>query len=114
MGTRYIVLNTLKATNDLLEKKSAVTSNRPHFTMGGDLVGWGNSMIFLQYGDTYRKHRKFFHRQIGTKSSLEAFYLAEEEEARQFLRNILKSPDDLVMHSRRCGVDHALGDRANG
>ncbi|KAF8547387.1 cytochrome P450 [Imleria badia] len=99
MGTRYVVLNTLKATNDVLEK-SAVTSNRPHFTMGGDLVGWGNSMIFLQYGDTYRKHRKFFHQQIGTRSSLEVFYLAEEERATQFLRNVLKNPDDIVVHSR--------------
>lgn len=101
MGTRYIALNSLKANTDLLEKKSAITSNRPHFTMGGDLVGWGDSMIFLQYGDTYRKHRKFFHQQIGTKSSLQAFYPAEEEEAKQFLRNVLRNPDDLVAHSRR-------------
>lgn len=104
MGMRYIVLNTLNVANDLLEKKSAITSDRPRFKMGGDLVGWGNSMIFLQYGDTYRKHRKFFHQQIGTKSSLEAFHLAEEEEAKQFVRNVIKSPDDLVVHSRRCVV----------
>ena len=102
MGTRFVVLNSLKATNDLLEKKSAVTSNRPHFTMGCDLVGWSDSTGFLQYGDTYRKHRKFFQRQIGTKSSLEAFYSAEEEEAKQFARNVLKNPDNLIAHCRRC------------
>ncbi|KAF8444934.1 cytochrome P450 [Boletus edulis BED1] len=108
MGTRYVVLNSLKATNDLLEKKSAITSNRPHFTMGGDLVGWGNSTPFLPYGDTFRKHRKFLHQQIGTKSSLEAFYLAEEEEAKQFVRNVMKNPDDLVAHSRRTAASVIL------
>ncbi|KAG6375607.1 cytochrome P450 [Boletus reticuloceps] len=108
MGMRYVVLNSLKATNDLLEKKSAITSNRPHFAMGGDLVGWGNSTLFLPYGDTHRKHRKFLHQQIGTKSSLEAFYLAEEEEAKQFVRNVLKNPDDLVAHSRRMAASVIL------
>ncbi|KAG8214153.1 cytochrome P450 [Butyriboletus roseoflavus] len=101
MGTQYVVLNSFKATKDLLEKESAITSNRPHFTMCCDLVGWGNSTGFLQYGDTYRKHRKFFHQQIGTKSSIEVFYPAQETEARQFLRNVLKNADDLIGHTHK-------------
>ena len=102
MGTQYVVLSSFKTTKDLLEKKSATTSNRPHLTMGGDLVGWRDTTAFLQYGDTCRKHRKFFGRQIGTKSSLEVFYAAEEVEARRFLRNVLKNTDDLVALSHRC------------
>ena len=102
MGTRYVALNSFKANSDLLEKRSALTANRPHLTMGGDLVGWGDSTIFLQYGDTYRKHRKFFRRQTGTKSDLATFYPAGGEEAKQFVRNILKSPENLGAHCRRC------------
>jgi hypothetical protein len=113
MGTRYVVLNSFKTTSDLLEKKSAITSNRPHFTMAGDLVGWGDTTGLLQYGDTCREHRKFFHQQIGTKSSLEALYPAEEEEAKQFVRNVLKNPDDLVAHSSRCGANYLPGDGTN-
>ena len=104
MGTQYVVLNSFKATKDLLEKKSAITSNKPHFTMGNDLVGWGDVTALLQYGDTCRKHRKFVGRQIGTKSSLEVFYAAEEAEARRFLRNVLKNTDDLVALSHRCNL----------
>ena len=102
MGTQYVVLNSLKVTKDLLEKKSAITSNKPHFTMGGDLVGWGEGTGFLQHGDTHRKHRKLFHQYIGTKSSIEALSPAEEAEAKQFVRNVLKNPDNLVAHCRRC------------
>lgn len=101
MGTQYIVLNSFKAAKDILEKQSALTSNRPSFTMASELVGWGNSTGFLQYGNTYRKHRKFFHQQIGTKSSLEAFYPAEEAEAKQFVRNVLRDPESLPGHARR-------------
>ena len=104
MGTQYVVLNSHNAAKGLLEKKSAITSNRPRFTMGG-LVGWGDITGFLQHGDTHRKHRKLFHQYIGTKSSLEAFYPAEEAEARQFVRNVVKNPDDLLAHVRRCGAN---------
>ena len=105
MGTRYVVLNSLKATKDLLEKKSAITLDRPHFTMAGDLVGWGDVTPLLQHGDTHRKHRKLFHQYIGTKNSLEAFYPAKEAEAKQFICNVLKNPDDLLGHVRRCGAN---------
>ena len=105
MGTRYVVLNSFNATKDLLEKKSAITSNKPHFTMEGDPVGWGDTTGLLQHGDTHRKHRRLFHRYIGTKSSLEAFYPAEEAEAKQFVCNVLKNPDNLLAHVRRCGAD---------
>ncbi|KAI9571621.1 cytochrome P450 [Boletus coccyginus] len=86
MGTQYVVLNSVKVIKDLLDKTNAVAANRPQLTMGGELVGWKDSTVFLQYGDTYRKHRKFFHRQIGTKSSLETFHPAEEQEARELVQ----------------------------
>ncbi|KAI9457273.1 cytochrome P450 [Boletus coccyginus] len=101
MGVQYVILNSVKAVRDLLEKRSAVTPNRQHLTMGGELVGWKDFTVFLQYSDTLRKHRKFFHRQIGTKNGLEVFYPAEEQEARQLVRNLLKSPDNVIAHCRR-------------
>jgi len=104
LGAKYVVLNSVKAIKDLLDKDSAVTSNRLHLTMGGELVGWKDSTVLLQYGDTYRKHRRFFHRQIGTKSSLEVFHPAQEEEARQLVRNVLKNPDNVIAHCCRYGL----------
>lgn len=77
------------------------------------LVGWDDTTGLLQYGDTCREHRKFFHQQIGTKSSLESLYLAEEEEAKQFVRDVLTNPDDLVSHSNRYDADYLLGDDAS-
>ena len=113
LGTQYVVLNSLKAIKDILVKKSAITSNRPHLTLAFDLVGWGDATGFLQYGEAHRKHHKFFHRHIGAKSSLAMFYPAEEAEAKQFARDVLKNPDDLIAHCHRCGVDCPLSDCAN-
>ncbi|KAN0091438.1 Cytochrome P450 [Tylopilus felleus] len=101
LGKQYIILNSFKVTNDLLERKSAITCNRPHFTIAGDLVGWSNATPFLQYGDTHRKHRKLFGQYIRAKSSLEAFYPAGEAEVKRFVIKVLKNPDDLIGHCRR-------------
>ncbi|KIJ18483.1 hypothetical protein PAXINDRAFT_128630 [Paxillus involutus ATCC 200175] len=101
LGKQYIILNSVKAASDILEKQSSISSDRPHFTMGGDLVGWGASLIFLQYGEQLRQQRKFFHRQMGSRASLATFYPVEEEETRQFLCNLLDNPDKLPEHIRR-------------
>lgn len=105
LGKHYVVLNTLETAEDLLEKKGAVASNRPHFTMGMDLIGWGDAAALQQYGDKCRKYRSLFHRQIGTKSSLEAFHHAGEAESKRFVRNMLKSPEDLEAHTHRYVAD---------
>ncbi|KAF9227082.1 cytochrome P450 [Gyrodon lividus] len=100
-GTQYIILDSVKVVDDILEKRSSISSDRPHLTMGGDLVGWGDSLIFQQYGERFRQHRKFFHRQIGSRTSLATFYPVEEEETKRFLCNVLNNPDDLAGHVRR-------------
>ncbi|KAF8550634.1 cytochrome P450 [Imleria badia] len=69
--------------------------------MAGDLVGLGYATFFVQYGDTLRKHRKFFGRHIGANSGLATFYPAEEAEARRFVLNVSKNPDDLVAYCHR-------------
>jgi cytochrome P450 len=101
LGKQYILLSTIQATDDILEKKSTISSDRPHFTMGGDLVGWGSFTALQQYGERLRQHRKFFHRQIGSRNSLATFYPVEEEETKRFLCNVLNEPDDLIAHIRR-------------
>ena len=104
LGTQWVVLNSSKDAKNLLEKRSAITSDKVHLMVACDLVGWRNTTGFLQYGDTHRKHRKFFSRHIGTNNSLATFYPDEEAEARRFVLNVLKNPDDLIAHCNRCDI----------
>lgn len=41
LGSHVLVLNSMKAINDLLDKRSSVYSNRPTFTVVGELMGLG-------------------------------------------------------------------------
>jgi len=86
---------------DILDKKSAIYSDRPVLQMAGELVGWKNTLVLLPYGDRFRRYRRLFHSLIGTQSMIKRFYPSEESEARKFLRRILAKPDDLAAHVRK-------------
>jgi hypothetical protein len=85
----------------MLDKKSAIYSDRPVLQMGGELVGWKNTLVLLPYGARFRRFRRLFHSLIGTQSMIKRFYPGQELETRKFLRRILAKPDDLSAHVRK-------------
>ena len=108
LGQPLIILNSAKVAIDMLDKKSAIYSDRPILQMAGELVGWKNTMVLLPYGDRFRRYRRLFHRLIGNPTSIQRFYPSEELEARRFLRRLLTTPGDLAAHVRKCGVIYVL------
>ncbi|KAH9482477.1 Cytochrome P450 monooxygenase 208 [Psilocybe cubensis] len=100
LGQPVIILNSAKVARDMLDKKSAIYSDRPVLQMGGELVGWKNTMVLLPYGDRFRRYRRLFHSLIGSQSAVKRFYPAGELEARRFLRRLLIKPDDLSAQVR--------------
>lgn len=101
LGQPLIILNSAKMAIDMLDKKSAIYSDRPILQMAGELVGWKNTLVLLPYGDRFRRYRRLFHSLIGNQSMIKRFYPSEELEARKFLRRILAKPDDLAAHVRK-------------
>jgi hypothetical protein len=85
----------------MLEKKSSVYSDRPVLPMGGELVGWKNTLVLLPYGDHLREYRKNFHRVIGSRAALDIYQPIEEIETRRFLKRVLAKPDQLQAHVRQ-------------
>ncbi|KAH6910660.1 cytochrome P450 [Coprinopsis sp. MPI-PUGE-AT-0042] len=100
-GQLYIIVNSTKEAQEMLEKKSSIYSDRPVMEMGGELVGWKNTLVLVPYGDRFRSYRKMFHQIIGTNASMSNFYSVEEEETRHFLQLLLKDPQHVVQHVRR-------------
>ena len=91
-GQHTIILNSVEAACDLLEKRSSVYSDRNEFPMLFDL--WVNSLratgsystmlnllrmgndwnfVLMRYGDWWRMHRKIFHQEFNS-GVVSAFY----------------------------------------
>ncbi|KAF7423939.1 hypothetical protein PC9H_009237 [Pleurotus ostreatus] len=70
LGRSIIVLDSHQVAIDLLEKRSALYSDRPRFLVF-DLMGWDPDVVFMSYGQRFRKHRKLFHAYFMQKSCLQ-------------------------------------------
>ncbi|KAF9468823.1 cytochrome P450 [Collybia nuda] len=101
MGQPLIILNSAKAAAEMLDKKSSIYSDRPTLQMGGELIGWKNTLALLPYGDRFRRFRRLFHRCIGRHASMNQYLPSEELETRRFLRRVLIKPGDLAAHIRK-------------
>jgi len=100
-GQRIIIVNSAEIATDMLEKKGSIYSDRPVMEMGGEMVGWKNTLVLITYGDRFRRYRKLFHKLIGNSTSMSQFYPTEEVETHKFLKHLLYTPQDLVTHIRR-------------
>ena len=69
--------------------------------MGGELVGWKNTLVLVPYGDRLREYRKMFHQTIGTPALMSQYHSVEEHETHKFLQRLLETPEDLSNHIRK-------------
>ncbi|EMD33312.1 hypothetical protein CERSUDRAFT_142250 [Gelatoporia subvermispora B] len=99
LGTPVIILNSSKVISELLDKRSAIYSDRPSLPMAGELVGYDASLPLCHYGPRHRELRKLFAEAINPRTA-RGMYPIFEQKVQQFLSRITKSPMDLVPNIR--------------
>jgi hypothetical protein len=99
MGRSMIIVNSADIMDEL-DKQGAVYSDRPILEMGGELVGYANTLVLLRYGPRFRTFRKHFSSTIGPVP-LEDRKRTVEYESHRFLKRVLATPDNLLAHLRK-------------
>ncbi|CAA7262429.1 unnamed protein product [Cyclocybe aegerita] len=95
MGQSFVIVSSPKIAQDLLDKRSSVYSDRPHFVMANELVGYGESFVLQPYGDNWRRQRRLVAQDFA-QSNTPRYYSLQEREARILVRNIMDTPSSLV------------------
>ncbi|KAI9449001.1 cytochrome P450 [Lactarius psammicola] len=98
-GRSMIVLNTLGAAQDLMEKRSLNYSCRPRFVLIVEMMGWDASLPQLPYGPRFRKQRRLI--QDHFTKGVHSFRPTQRTETRTLLRGLLETPDAFLQHIRR-------------
>ncbi|THU82960.1 cytochrome P450 [Dendrothele bispora CBS 962.96] len=101
LGQTIVVLNSAKPAIDMLDRSSAIYSDRPVIPMGGELVGWKNSLSLLPYADRFKRYRRLAKQLFGSTKTMEAFHPVEESETHRFLKRLLAHPDNFVHHIQK-------------
>ena len=117
LGTKVlIVLNTDQAVKDLLDKKSAMYSDRQDMYIGQDLCSGGMRVLMMvseesilgdlppnnsqKYGTTWRMCRKLVHNLLNI-SSAKSYVPYQMLENRQMLHELIHEPDNVLNAVRR-------------
>nr|GAT52448.1 cytochrome P450 [Mycena chlorophos] len=118
-GTPIIVLGSVEAAEDLLEKRSALYSHRPPAPMlelvGGDFMfgtfadlhiySHSSSTGFMRYGETWRTHRRLFSKVFPPgKAYNTRLHQHEVTQTHDLLRRLLDSPNAFAQH-----LGHVVG-----
>ncbi|KAJ7071651.1 cytochrome P450 [Mycena amicta] len=101
-----IILDSLEAAEDLLDKRSLIYSDRPRFPLY-KLFGWDRVTSLLPYGKRLTKHRQMHNVYLSQRKCESAEYKELQlDEARDLARNLLDSPPE--------GYESCLGRFATG
>jgi hypothetical protein len=94
-----IIVNSFEVMDEL-DKKGSLYSNRPRLEMGGELVGYNETLVLMPYGSRFRTFRKYFANFLGP-GAIEKQSHVIEHETHRFLRRQLSKPDDLMQNLRK-------------
>ncbi|QSZ34961.1 hypothetical protein DSL72_007823 [Monilinia vaccinii-corymbosi] len=104
--TPVLVLNSIKAAEELLSRRGANYCDRPRFVLF-EVMGWGRTLTFLPWGSCFRAHRTHLQTAF-TKSSVVQYRDIQEQEACQALHTITQRPEDWEIALRRQAVQGVL------
>ncbi|EMD36016.1 hypothetical protein CERSUDRAFT_52754 [Gelatoporia subvermispora B] len=93
LGKSVLVINSLKAMTDLLEKRANIYSGRPHLVFGHELMGLDRIFAVRDYGEIWRAERKLAHIVL-SPSAVKAYDCVLEEMAVRYAFDLVKSPED--------------------
>ncbi|KAJ6580720.1 cytochrome P450 [Mycena capillaripes] len=92
-GTSIIVLSSAEAANDLLERRSAIYSDRPRLPMANEFLGWDFLWVCR------RKHRQLCHQAFNPVAA-QAYHPTEHTACHELLRCPLHNPENIMDHLR--------------
>ncbi|EGE82874.1 OrdA protein [Blastomyces dermatitidis ATCC 18188] len=98
LGMTLVIIHDKQATHELLEQTSSKTSGRPTMVMANKLCGYESIVLCQSYTPTFRRCRKYLHRELGTKVSAAQFRSVQETEINRQLVRALNEPGKWLEH----------------
>ncbi|CAE6385703.1 unnamed protein product [Rhizoctonia solani] len=102
LGQTIVVLNSTNAASELLDRRSAIYSDRPELPMVShpDLVDWSKNTAIMRYGERWRSQRRMTNRVLNKGASTQLWPVVVEQ-CRLALQRISTSPENFIREIRR-------------
>ncbi|OLN88226.1 O-methylsterigmatocystin oxidoreductase 1 [Colletotrichum chlorophyti] len=102
LGQSIVVLNSVEAAKDLLDRRGANYCDRPRFTLF-EVMGWGKTLTFLPFGPRWLMHRKLLQTTF-SNSNVRQWHTLQVTEARKSVQSIIKDSENWEKSMKRFAV----------
>lgn len=99
-GNQLIILNNIEDAHELLDKRSAKYSSRPHMVFGFDYISAGRRIVLMPYGPKWRTHRSAIHLMMNRQAAL-AYRPTQILETKILMGDLLTDAGDFYWHIRQ-------------
>ncbi|RPD59286.1 cytochrome P450 [Lentinus tigrinus ALCF2SS1-7] len=106
-GQDVIVLNTLQAAADLLDRRASIYSSRPRFEVACNMLTEGMFFVFQGYTDRWRRMRRAAHESLHS-GLMKNYHPIQTLETAILLKDMVKAPHDWDKHLRRTAASTVL------
>ncbi|KAI0047593.1 cytochrome P450 [Auriscalpium vulgare] len=107
-GNPILVINSLKAATDLLERRAAIYSDRPRLIAGGEVMCGGQVFALQNSGPHWRRIRKATHEALNDKGVWERMEHDKVNEAITLALGLLNQPIHYRDHIHRTSASFIL------
>ncbi|KAI0258889.1 cytochrome P450 [Gloeopeniophorella convolvens] len=99
LGSHIVILNSMKAARELLERRSSIYSDRLPSVVLLEFLGMTYNIGFLPYGKQWRYLRSKFDTNL-KPAAAKAYEPLEQRATHRLLRSLLAKPDNFPQHLR--------------
>ncbi|TFY81396.1 hypothetical protein EWM64_g2623 [Hericium alpestre] len=96
-GVESILISKFSTAIELLEKRGAIYSDRPHMVLENEILGWDAAMPTMRYGAQFRKHRKLSNALLNPNAA-RGYIAIHEEVSLRLLSAFASQPDKFYDH----------------
>ncbi|PCH37258.1 cytochrome P450 [Wolfiporia cocos MD-104 SS10] len=96
-----VILNSVQEARDLLDKKSAIYSDRPRTVLYDEIMGWDSGLVFMKYGERWKKHRRWAQNAFNDKAALRSYLPLQQREVHTLLSGLRDTPGQFAEHIKR-------------
>ncbi|KAI9444589.1 cytochrome P450 [Lactarius indigo] len=108
LGQPILVLNSLKAASELLDRRSNIYSGCPHLIMAQEIVSGSLIFVILNHvDDRWRRSRRAAH-QVLTKAAVRDYHNVLRKEGVLLASALLANPGDVEKHIQRTAASATM------
>ncbi|KAG8897260.1 hypothetical protein FRC00_004625, partial [Tulasnella sp. 408] len=107
-GQRFLIITSVEAARDLLEKRGSIYVDRPRFVMVGELLGLDYLTMLSRYSPTWRKHRSLLKHALSPQV-VKRDYLAQlTKKAGEYVECLLAQPEEFLADLNKIMAENVI------